>query len=94
MRIQLNLQDIAKQVYEVAPDSTVLALKERISVSIGIPTHQFWLSTELLNLENEETFEHAGIVDGEELDVEGVIDRVVPVYAHMLRTIPPATTTP
>jgi hypothetical protein len=83
MRIRLNFQDRFTEVYEVEPGSTVLALKQRISVIIGIPTHQFWFSTELRILENEETFEHAGIIDGEELDVEGVIDRVVPVYAHV-----------
>jgi hypothetical protein len=83
MRIRLNFQSRFTREYEVEPSSTVLALKQRISVIIGIPTHQFWFSTEPRNLENEETFEHAGIIDGEELDVEGVIDRVVPVYVHV-----------
>jgi hypothetical protein len=83
MRIRLNFQDRFTEVYEVELGSTVLALKERISVAIGIPTQQFWLSTELRILENEETFEHAGVIDGEELEVSGVIDRVLPVYVHV-----------
>ncbi len=83
MRIRLNFQDKGTDVYEVEPDSTVLALKERISVAIRIPPQQFWLSSELRILENEETFEDAGVIDGEELDVSGVIDRVLPVYVHV-----------
>jgi hypothetical protein len=83
MRIRLNFQDRFTREYEVEPSSTVLALKQRISVIIGILTHQFWFSTELRILEDEETFEHAGIVDEEELYVEGVIDRVLPVYVHV-----------
>jgi hypothetical protein len=80
MQIRLNYQERFKEVYEVEPSSTVLALKQRISALIGIPTHQFWLSSETQILENEWTFEAAGIADGEELYVEGIIDRVVPVY--------------
>jgi hypothetical protein len=83
MRIRLNFQDRFTREYEVEPDSTVRALKERISVAIGIPPQQFWLSTELRILENEETFADAGVIDGEDLDVSGVIDRVLPVYVHV-----------
>jgi hypothetical protein len=80
MRIRLNFQDIFTREFEVEPGSTVLALRKRISAIIGIPTHQFWFSIEPRILEDAETFEHAGIDDGEELYVEGVIDRLLPVY--------------
>jgi hypothetical protein len=83
MRILLHFQEIFTEVYEVEPSSTVLALKERISVAIGIPPQQFWLSTELRILENGETFEDAGVIDGEDLHVSVVIDRVLPAYVHV-----------
>jgi hypothetical protein len=53
MQIRLNFQDRFTGVYEVEPSSTVLALNQRISVLIAIPTHQFWFSSETQILENE-----------------------------------------
>jgi len=80
MHVRLKFQDTyADAVYEVEPSSTVLEFKQRMSAVFGIPANQFWLSTEMRILVNEETFAQAGIVDGEELDVNGVIDRVLPV---------------
>ena len=71
---------MATRDFEVAPTSTIRALQERVSIVIGIPTHQFWFSSETRILENANTFEQEGVKDGEELYVEGVINRVVPVY--------------
>ena len=81
MRVRLKFQDTYDDaVYEVEPSSTVLEFKQRMSAVFGVPPEQFWLSTEMRILENGETFAEAGIVEGDELDVNGVIGRVVPVY--------------
>jgi len=80
MRVRLKFQDTYDDdMYIVEPSSTVLQLKHQVSAIIGVPANQFWLSTEMRILQNQETFAQAGIVDLEELDVNGVIDRVLPV---------------
>ena len=81
MHVRLKFQDTyADAVYEVEPSSTVLEFKQRMSAVFGVPPEQFWLSNHEKILDNNETFEQAGIKEGEELDVNGVIDRVLPVY--------------
>jgi hypothetical protein len=82
MLVRLNFQGTYDDdMYIVEPSSTVRELKLQVSAIIGVPANQFWLTTEMGRiLVNEETFAQAGIVDGEELEVNGVIDRVLPVY--------------
>jgi hypothetical protein len=81
MRVRLKFQDTYDDaVYEVEPSSTVLEFKQRMSAVFGVPPDLFWLSNHDKILDNDETFEQAGIKEGEELDVNGVIGRVLDVH--------------
>ncbi len=73
MRILLNFQDLGTYAFDVQPTSTILTLKERISTLIEIPTHQFWFTCMVIttDLTDDQTFENAGIQEGQELYVEG-----------------------
>lgn len=95
MKIVLDLHSLDLRLEcQVESSTTILELKQMLSTFIAIPVHQFWLTFKKkangsqeamevsLNDDPNLTMEDAGIEEGDELYVEGILDRVVPVYVH------------